>query len=187
MWTSRKHSRRKINPQLERLDERAVPATFGSTGFGGMIFSGPAIRSSGSLGFNTPVGLAQTQARLAAGNRFDARLALQHSSFGAAPFANRPFFSNFNAGPQMTSPFGNAGAAGMFGPMSGQSSLFGARSARFLQSNIARFSPLNANGFGNFSGMNTALASETPTHSFPFGSNGFYTIVQTPSGPAGLF
>lgn len=187
MWFSRKHSRRKIKPQLERLDDRAVPAVFGGMGFGGLAFSAPAARFSGAFGMNHSLAPVQTRASLMAANRFGAQFASQQTSFGGLPLSNRPFFSAFNTRSQMTFPVRPASMFGAFNTPGGQANPFGARSVRFLTSNIARFTPLTPNGFGSSFGAITGFDAVTPTHPFPFGPGGLYSVVETPSGPAGLF
>ncbi len=189
MWTSKNHSRRKVKLQLERLDQRAVPATFGGPGFGGVYFSGPATAYSGALGFNTPVSLSHTQSSLAAGNLFGARQAFQRSGFGAfsssgygsSAFSNRPFYSSFNSSPVRTFPAGG-GFYGIQNTPGGVAGLqgFGLRGNAF--NSLSRYSPLTAGGFGT----SAAMLNGGPSGTLPTGnissSGGYYGFSSTPGG-----
>lgn len=125
-------------------------------------FTGPAALNTGPsiVNFARPNLFNQTfnQAGATRVNPLDALLAGQRSQFGAnvVPFSNRPFFSTFNN----VNPLPNT--------LNESSRFFRNEPTGLIQSN-------------------TPVTGVIPTNpTYPLNSNGFFRIVQTPGGPAGL-
>lgn len=192
MWTFRKHSRGKVKPQLERLDQRAVPAT----GFGPLGFAGPVVDATtflpGAFGFRANNGLSAAAVGLNTNSVLDGRLALQRNTFRAPAFFNRPFFSAFNnVGVTPTGPLGPGGFFNIVDTPSGPAGLqrfLGLGSTGFRATTIAGNRAINPLGLGGSPGIISGFrgAALTPTTVGPFAPGGFFNIVDTPSGPAGL-
>jgi hypothetical protein len=179
-----KRQKPEVQPRLEQLDQRAVPAMMG-LGFGGLAvpsygsslggFGAPAfsVLGNNTYGFNTGFG---------AYNRFGA----YNSPFNAF---NRPF-----------GVFNHPYLAYNTGVFSGSNpySAFGLTPGGFISTTTTPSGPVGFNGTGfgrlGFGGLsytsagtfNNFTPNGTATSPFNLGTGGFISTTMTPSGPMGL-